>query len=103
METTEAPWGYQSTEKSQIPGAQIDLLIDRRDNTINVCEMKFSESEFTIDKKYAGDLRRKLQVFRQVTRTRKNVFLTMVTTFGVTNNAYAKELVANSLTLEDLY
>ena len=103
VETTEAPWRYQSTEKSPIPGAQIDLLIDRRDNTINVCEMKFSESEFTIDKQYAGDLRRKLQVFRQVTGTRKNVFLTMVTTFGVTNNAYAKELVANSLTLEDLF
>ena len=49
VETTEAPWRYQSTEKSPIPGAQIDLLIDRRDNTINVCEMKFSESEFTID------------------------------------------------------
>ncbi len=103
VETTEAPWRYQAAAKSQIPGAQIDLLIDRRDNTINICEMKFSESEFTIDKKYAEDLRRKLQVFRQVTGTRKNVFLAMVTTFGVTNNAYAKELVANSLTLEDLF
>ena len=102
VETIEAPWRYQPAAKSEIPGAQIDLLIDRRDNTINVCEMKFSETEFTIDKKYAGDLRRKLDVFRRVTGTRKNVFLTMVTTFGVVNNAYAKELVANSLTLEDL-
>jgi hypothetical protein len=65
--------------------------------------MKFSETEFAIDKKYAGDLRRKLDVFRRVTGTRKNVFLTMVTTFGVVNNAYAKKLVANSLTLEDLF
>lgn len=103
VETTEAPWRYQSTAKSEIPGAQIDLLIDRRDNTINLCEMKFSETEFTIDKKYAGVLRRKLEVFRRVTGTRKNVFLTMVTTFGVTNNAYSKDLVANSLTLEDLF
>ena len=103
VETTEAPWRYQAAAKSHAPGAQIDLLIDRRDNTINMCEMKFSESEFAIDKKYAADLRRKLQVFRQVTGTRKNVFLTMVTTFGVTDNAYAKELVANSLTLEDLF
>lgn len=101
--TIEAPWRHQPAAKSEIPGAQIDLLIDRRDNTINVCEMKFSESEFMIDKKYAGDLRRKLDVFRRITDTRKNVFLTMVTTFGVVNNAYAKELVANSLTLEDLF
>jgi AAA+ ATPase superfamily predicted ATPase len=103
VETIEAPWRHQPAAKSEIPGAQIDLLIDRRDNTINVCEMKFSESEFMIDKKYAGDLRRKLDVFRRITDTRKNVFLTMVTTFGVVNNAYAKELVANSLTLEDLF
>ena len=103
VETIEAPWRHQPAAKSEIPGAQIDLLIDRRDNTINVCEMKFSESEFMIDKKYAGDLRRKLDVFRRITDTRKNVFLTMVTTFGVTNNTYAKELVANSLTLEDIF
>ena len=65
--------------------------------------MKFCEAEFTIDKKYAMALKRKLDVFRRITGTRKSVFLTMVTTFGIVNNAYAKELVANSLTLEDLY
>ena len=103
VETTEAPWRYQPAAKSEIPGAQIDLLIDRRDNTINLCEMKFSETEFEIDKKYARDLRRKLDVFQRVMRTKKNVFLTMVTTFGVVNNAYATDLVANSLTIEDLF
>ena len=103
VETTEAPWRYKSSAKSDIPGAQIDLVIDRRDDTINLCEMKFSEAEFTIDKRYAGNLRRKLDVFRRLTATRKNVFLTMVTTFGVKNNAYANELIANSLTLEDLF
>jgi len=65
--------------------------------------MKFSESEFTIDKKSAAELRRKLSVFRQVTGTRKNLFLTMVTTFGLTRNAYAKELVQSELTLKDLF
>ena len=103
VETTEAPWRYQSSQKSDIPGAQIDLLIDRRDDTINLCEMKYSETEFTIDKRYAQDLRQKLNVFLRVTGTRKNVFLTMLTTFGVTNNAYAKELVVNTLTLDALF
>lgn len=103
VETTEAPWRYQSSDKSEISGAQIDLLIDRRDNTINICEMKFSESEFVIDKRYAADLRRKIDVFKKITGTRKNVFLTMVTTFGVRNNEHAKELVSNSLTLKDIF
>jgi hypothetical protein len=103
VETTEAPWRYQPSQKSEIPGAQIDLLIDRRDDTINLCEMKFSETEFTIDKRYAEELRQKIDVFRSVTGSRKNIFLTMVTTFGVTNNSYAKELMANSLTMDALF
>lgn len=103
VETTEAPWRHESSEKSEIPGAQIDLLIDRGDDSINLCEMKFSETEFTIDKRYGEELRRKMNVFKEVTGTRKNIFLTLVTTFGVTDNACAKELVANSLTLEDLF
>ncbi len=60
---------------------------------------------FVIDRKYAEDLRRKIEVFQRVTGTRKNVLLTMVTTRGLKDNTYAEELVAeaNSLTLEDLF
>jgi uncharacterized protein len=65
--------------------------------------MKFSENEFTIDKAYAEVLRRKRDVFRKVTKTRKNIFITMVTSYGVTDNEYAKELIANSITMEDLF
>lgn len=100
--TTEAPWRYVSSGEFETSGAQIDLLIDRKDYTINICEMKFYDSKFTIDKKYAEALRRKIGVFKQATGTRKNVFLTMVTPFGITDNAYAKELVASSITLSDL-
>jgi hypothetical protein len=103
VETIEAPWYYKPIKDSSLPGAQIDLLIDRRDQTINLCEMKFSESEFTVTKKYADDLRRKRYVFQNVTGTKKNVFITMVTTFGLATNAYSRELVANSLTLDDLF
>ena len=88
---------------SPLPGAQIDLLIDRRDATINLCEVKFSNSEFVIDAKYSTGLRRKIEVFKSVTGTKKNVFLTMITTFGVANNAYSMELVAGSITIGDLF
>ncbi len=84
-------------------GAQIDLLIDRKDQCINLCEMKLCESEFVIDKAYAADLRRKREVFRQVTGTRKAIFMTLVTPFGVKPNEYSHELIANTITLEPLF
>ncbi|GAB5561681.1 MAG: hypothetical protein SynsKO_33280 [Synoicihabitans sp.] len=84
-------------------GAQVDLLLDRADRSINLIEIKFSEGPFTITKAYAEELRRKVQVFKDVTRTRKNVFLTFLTTHGLTENPYAKELVDVSITTECLF
>jgi hypothetical protein len=103
VQTSDAPWRYMPVKESPPGGAQIDLLIDRRDATINICEIKFYQGEFTLDAAYANELRRKINVFRQVTGTRKNIFLTMITTYGVTNNAYRKELVSNVLTLDALF
>ena len=65
--------------------------------------MKFSEGTFTIDKRYAGELRHKRDAFRRITKTRKNIFITMITTFGVTDNAYSRELVQNALAIEELF
>ncbi|MEN9578111.1 MAG: hypothetical protein RJA70_1120, partial [Pseudomonadota bacterium] len=98
---TEAPWRHAGSETD--PGAQIDLLIDRADGTISLCEMKFSEGLFTIDKPYAGQLRQKRDTFRRVTGTRKNIFLTLITTFGIANNAQARELVGNSVLADELF
>jgi len=102
VETLEAPWRHRPDGASET-GAQIDLLIDRRDDCINLCEMKFSDGEFAIDKRYAAELRNKVQAFREVTRTRKTVFLTMVTTYGVKDNAYRTELVASSVEMAALF
>jgi len=55
-----------------------------------------------IDKRYAGILRQKRDIFRRMTGTRKNLYITMVTTHGVADNAYAKELVASSVEAEAL-
>ena len=65
--------------------------------------MKFSEGLYTIDKSYAGELRRKRDTFRRVTGTRKNIFLAMITTFGIAANAYATELVAHSVLADELF
>ncbi len=84
-------------------GAQIDLIFDRNDRVINICEIKFSESTFTITKSYAENLQNKLDVFRAETKTRKTLFLTMITTFGIQPNKYALVNVKDSIEMKALF
>ncbi|MBK6628632.1 MAG: AAA family ATPase [Flavobacteriales bacterium] len=100
--------GVRSVEGSWIgkgdeSGAQIDLLIDRDDNVINLCEMKFAGGSFTIDRKYANELMTKAGAFRTATRTRKSIFITFITTHGLAHNAYSRQLVQNELTMDALF
>lgn len=99
---TEASAWRQMSQKGK-QGAQIDLLIDRQDACINICEMKFSTTEFTIDKQYAAALETKLQVFTQSTKTKKTLFLTMITTYGVKKNIYSTGLVQSEIKMESLF
>lgn len=98
VQTTVSSWRSMSKEN----GAQVDLVIDRRDQIINLCEMKYSINTFAIDKKYAEELRNKISVFKQETDTRKSVLLTMITTYGLKSNSYSA-LVQNSLTMDILF
>lgn len=83
--------------------AQIDLLIDREDNTVNICEMKFSEGPYTIDDGYAERLKNKIDTFKRFSKLKnKSVQLTMVTTFGVERNSYSS-ILQNEVTLDDLF
>ena len=84
------------------PGAQIDLLIDRRDQVVNLCEMKFSLNRFEIDKDYDQKLRNKVMVFRESTNCRKTIQLSMITTYGVEKNKYSGT-VSNEVLLDDLF
>ena len=103
VESFQGPWYYSAPKNSSGQGAQIDLLIDRKDSTINLCEMKFSEAEFTVDSDYSKKLRQKIEVFKNVTKTRKNIFITMITTFGIASNTYSNDIVSNSLTTDFLF
>jgi predicted AAA+ superfamily ATPase len=99
VQTAFSSWTGTRKEK----GAQVDLVIDRRDGVINLCETKFSISPFTINKKYADELRKKVAAFREQTRTRKATFLTLVTTFGLNRNMHAISLVQNDITMDALF
>ena len=83
-------------------GTQIDLLIDRKDGVINVCEMKFASGEFSIGAKYAAELENKLSVLREETQTDKSLHLTVITSSGVKRNEYSY-LVHSQVRLDDLF
>ena len=93
-----AGWRSRDTEN----GAQIDLLIDRNDHIINLCEMKYATKEFIITKSYDENLRNKRGVFIEETRTKKTVYITMITTYGVKRNEYWGG-IQSELLLDDLF
>lgn len=83
-------------------GVQIDLLLDRADNLVNICEMKWSSKPFAIDKEYDAKLRLKAGTFSDVTQTRKGVNTTLVASSGVVDNMY-RHSVQSVVTLDDLF
>jgi uncharacterized protein len=89
--------------KTDKNGAQIDLLIDRRDQVITLCEMKYSINKFGIDKSYSENLRNKIGTFKAESKTKKAVHLAMITTYGVLENEHYLDLVQNSITINDLF
>lgn len=84
-------------------GAQIDLVLDRRDRVINLFEIKFSQNTYTIKKDYAQNLRNKITTFREETGTNKSLFLTFITTFGLKPNKYTMGLVQDELDMDALF
>lgn len=83
-------------------GAQIDLLIDRKDQIINLCEMKYSTSEYEITKRYNDEMQERRELFRSQTKTKKALHLTMVTTYGVKENPYSG-MIQSQVTMDDLF
>ena len=91
---------WQGTSESG--KAQIDLIIDRRDRTTNICEIKFSVGEFVIDKDYEDKLRKKMQVFREATKSRKALQIVMITTYGVRQNVHSG-IMQSQVRMDDLF
>ena len=98
IESRECAWKSSDAE----PGAQIDLLIDRRDGVISVCEAKFSEGEFVIDAACEKQLRNKMLAFRSETGTAKALHLILITCFGVARNEHFG-VVQREIRLDDLF
>ena len=98
IESNEYAW--RSTESR--PGAQIDMLIDRSDNVINVCEVKYSNKEFAIDAAYEKNLNNKLDSFSMESGTKKSLHLTFITANGLTHNEHSGKVI-NEISADDLF
>lgn len=81
---------------------QIDMVIDRADRIINLCEMKFSVNRYMIDRDYEMLLRDRMAWFIAETKTRKAPVITMITTYGILPNKHSG-IVQNEVTLDDLF
>ena len=83
-------------------GFQIDLIIDRKDAAINLCECKFYESNFEITKKYAEEIKMRKAAFREETQTKKMLFNTMITNENIIENEYSLEVIDYYVPLSEL-
>lgn len=86
-----------------LPGTQIDLVIDRNDGIINLCEAKFTNAEFVLSKEYTANLRRKRSVFQQVTNTKKSVTTILLTSYPAIQNKYYSEEIHSEISLDRLF
>lgn len=96
-------WRYLPAKGDADDGVQIDLLIDRADKCINLCEMKFYDDEWVISKTYAQALRKKKSCFKEKTGTKKTPFTTMITTYGVKKDKHYMDAVEAQLTMDAFF
>lgn len=93
-------YAWRSTVST--PGAQVDLIIDRADNVINIAEIKYTTGAYSIDALYANNLRNKIETFRRETKTTKAVHLTFISANGLARNSHSG-VVTNEITAEELF
>ena len=84
------------------PGAQIDLIIDRNDDVINVCEMKYSKGAYALDAAELANMQHRVDAFQQETQTKKSIHLTLITAAGVTASSDTHS-IQSMLTMDALF
>jgi len=94
---------WKNRGDDEVPGAQIDLIIDRNDDVVNLCEVKFSKNEYILTKNDSKSLRLKQSVFKHVTKTKKSVVNTLITTYPAFENKYFLEQIDSSITFDNLF
>ena len=100
--TAISTWRSTADPEKGIPGFQIDLIIERADRIIHLCEMKFSTDQYGITDSYEKKLRERMGLFRMATKNKKSLVITFVTTYGVVGGKH-KSIVHSEVTMDDLF
>lgn len=100
VSSSQSAWAIKGDD-SQV-GTQIDMLIDRRDNIVNMCEMKFYNEEFSVNKSYHSTLTHRQNLLSQSLPRKKTIHSTLITTFGLIYNEYSGDFM-QTITLDDLF
>jgi AAA+ ATPase superfamily predicted ATPase len=96
-------WKFKGDEQKQLNGAEIDLIIDRADSMINICEVKFTRKPFILNKKYAQTLKERMAIFEHITKTKKATQAILISASGAIDNLHLKESFQKVISLEDLF
>lgn len=96
-------WKYLPKKNEKKDGAQIDLVFDRPDNVVNLCEIKYCNTPFKLDKKHAKHFMKQEDIYREVTKTDKQIFCSLISSSGVKNSIYESGIIQSTVTLDDLF
>lgn len=96
-------FSFLSKSSKEQEGIQIDLLIDRRDGVISLCEIKFYNQSWMLSKADAEQIKRKKNIFKKLSKTKKQIFITIISTYGIDENQYSLDLVDNDLDMNVLF
>lgn len=99
--TNHSAWNFKGNDT--LPGTQIDMVIDRADQVIHLCEAKFTREGFAVNNAYAAQLRQRKAIFKQATLTNKAVFTTLLSTYPALQNKYYLEEIENEVTMDKLF
>ena len=97
IETKEFAWRSKSENK-----AQVDLIISRKDGVTNLCEMKFTNEEYTLDAEEYGKIQKRLAQFQKESGTKNAIHVTLVCGTGYKQNKYSG-IIQNVITGDDLF
>ncbi len=104
ISSSQAAWSFRPKKgKSDQKGVQIDLVIERADNCINLCEMKFHKTEFVLTKNYAKEIEVRKRIFEEQTQTKKTLFNTLITAYGAKRNEHYLGVIDQQLDMHSLF
>lgn len=96
-------WRYIPTKTENKKGAQIDLLFDRRDSIVTICEIKYTEKPFLIDKSYIENIQNKISLYKSQTRSKKHISIVFISASGIKENIYSENNIDQVVTIDCLF